>query len=619
MEKKINNVGFCVFGHAFGHQCVSNGLISDLKLEDQTYIKLPKGVFLNKENKPISIISREILSNGLEIIKIFIVNFAESLTVKRDGETVGCAIVFSGNPSSLLLNKALKKTFQESQKLIDNNCTFKTEDINKVNIDLINPTTDGLIEGELLIRSKNREIAGAFGVLSDGNIINQIMPIVQAFIYNPNFKNIEKLYVSEEITFLKKIFEDKKILTSRHILDYSKFHKSHLEKLSNQQKQIKLNDEKLTRFEDEFKINKLNRDKTLKDLLEQHNKYKNEINQLKNEAQEINVKLSQYKNLLNVKQKQSQEISNEISQKNEELQQTKSKIEQIKINKFQELLNHKDFLNERNNYEQKFLVKQEQLNEKVARLEDQTMFTKRLAIVFGVLALLIFIGGGILGYSINNTANNDGIFVGSTIIDQKPKETKIIAEKTIIKAPQEHKVADFLTLSLEKQNSHKAELDKFIEEIQKADTSKVNISNFLNRNWNFAEVIDYNKDVIDHGLARLKKIKLILEQNGKPVSYFTEEFMIDSKEKFNSREFDFRTESRNKILELYLQNPGNMYEGMNIQTEGVTDFEKDLPLLYMHFRWVLFNLSNYENSDGKSTDADILKTYKTKHNIPLNN
>lgn len=614
MEKKINNVGFCVFGHAFGHQCVSNGLISDLKLEDQTYIKLPKGVFLNKENKPISIISREILSNGLEIIKIFIVNFAESLTVKRDGETVGCAIVFSGNPSSLLLNKALKKTFQESQKLIDNNCTFKTEDINKVNIDLINPTTDGLIEGELLIRSKNREIAGAFGVLSDGNIINQIMPIVQAFIYNPNFKNIEKLYVSEEITFLKKIFEDKKILTSRHILDYSKFHKSHLEKLSNQQKQIKLNDEKLTRFENEFKINKLSREKTLNELLEGQNQYKSRISQLKDEGQEINAKLSQYKNLLNEKQKQTHEISNEINQKKIEL----AKISQLKFNKFQELLDHNSFQEERNSYEQKFLVKQEQLNEKLAKLENQTMFTKRLAIVFGVLALLIFIGGGILGYSINNTANNDGVLV-ETIIDQEPKETKIIAEKTIIKAPQEHKVADFLTLSLEKQNSHKAELDKFIEEIQQAGTSKVNISNFLNRNWNFAEVIDYNKDIIDHGLARLKKIKLILEQNGKPISYFTEEFMIDSKEKFNSREFDFRTASRNKILELYLQKPGNMYEGMNIQTEGVTDFEKDLPLLYMHFRWVLFNLSNYKNSDGKSTDADILKTNETKHNIPLNN
>lgn len=608
----MNDIGFCIFGRPVERDYTANGLFENLKLGEQTYLSLPGNGEL-KDGDSIALLSRDIINNT-EVIKLFLFEQAISYN-ERPGGFVGSGIVFSGSPNLKMLHSAIVSMHKKALYLIDEKRKFKSPTIDKNSIQLINPNTEGLIQGRLKSRNSEIDKYALYGVKTDGELISHITSVIEGFLLNPNFKNISKLYISSNEKLLIDCLGKTKILTIRHILDYSNYHKSHLEKLSKQQEQIKLNDEKLARFENEFKINKLSREKTLNELLEGQNQYKSRISQLKDEGQEINAKLSQYKNLLNEKQKQTHEISNEINQKKIEL----AKISQLKFNKFQELLDHNSFQEERNSYEQKFLIKQEQLNEKLARLEDQTMFTKRLAIVFGVLALLIFIGGGILGYSINNTANNDGVLVGSTIIDQEPKETKIIAEKTIIKAPQEHKVADFLTLSLEKQNSHKAELDKFIEEIQKADTRKVNISNFLNRNWNFAEVIDYNKNVIDHGLARLKKIKLILEQNGKPVSYFTEEFMIDSKEKFNSREFDFRTESRNKILELYLQNPGNMYEGMNIQTEGVTDFEKDLPLLYMHFRWVLFNLSNYENSDGKSTDADILKTYKTKHNIPLNN
>jgi hypothetical protein len=627
MEKITNNVGFCVFGHAFGHQCVSNGLISALNLQDETCITFPKGIVLNKENKPVSIISREILSDGKEIIKIFIVNFAESQTVKRDGETVGCAIVFSGTPSSLLLNKAVKKTFQESQKLIDKNFIFKTQDINGANVDLINPSANGLIEGELLKRVNNRDVAGVFGVLSDGNIINQIMPIVQAFIYNPNFKNIEKLYVSEEISFLKKLFEDK-IITFRHILDYSKYHKSHLEKLSNQQKQIKQNEEKLASFERDYESNRLSRENTLNDLLEKQNQYKNTLNQLKEKEDEIKSRLSNNIHLLKEKQKQTEELSSKISQKDEELRKMSSKIKEIRINKFQELLNHKDFQNEKIIYEQQFKKREDILNRKIEKLEyqleeerERPIISKQIVIVLGSIALLFFIGGGYLGYKWNNSGNNIAESLEQSDKDKTSEKasTKIKeTPKDQMESPIEYNVADFLSLSTEKQASHKKELDEFLKKIEIADTSKIDLSNLFERKWNFAEIIDYNKEAIDAGLTRLKRIKSIYENLGQPTSFFTDQFMINSNGNLRSETLNFNSTKRNEILKKYLSESGNIYKDLNLQTEDIQDFEKDLPLLYMHFRWVVYNLSEYKEGNSPK-DADILKTNKTKHIVPLKN
>lgn len=612
----MNNVGFCVFGRPVGLDYVSNGLFDDYKLGEQTYLSLPGNGEL-KDGDSIALLSRDMI-NDTEIIKLFIFEQAISFN-ERPGGFVGSGIVFSGSPNFKLLHSAVISLHKKALNLIDGKRKFRSNTIEKNSIQLINPLTDGLIQGNLKPRNKEIDKGALYGVKTDGPLINHITSIIQGFMLNPNFKNISKLYISYNEQLLANCLGKSKVLSIGQILDYSKYHKSHLDKLSSQQKQIKLNEEKLSEFEKDLKRGSENKQKQLIDLSEKEKQLIKRITELNEKIKEINLKIHHYNSDLDQKNNQTKRLSEEINKKNHELQEIKATINKITVNKFQELLDHNSFKEERNSYEKIFLVKQEQLNQKIIKLENQPMFTKKLAILFGGLALLIFIGGGILGYRINNAGNNNGVLVGSTNIDEEPEEKKIIAEKTIIKAPQEHKVADFLTLSLEKQNSHKAELEIFIEEIKKADDSKVDISNFLDRNWNFAEVIDYNKDVIDHGLARLKKIKLILEHNGKPVSYFTEEFMIDSKEKFNSSEFDFKTSSRNKILELYLQKSGNMYEGMNIQTEGVTDFEKDLPLLYMHFRWVLFNLSNYENSNGKSTDADILKTNKTKHNIPLNN
>jgi hypothetical protein len=171
---------------------------------------------------------------------------------------------------------------------------------------------------------------------------------------------------------------------------------------------------------------------------------------------------------------------------------------------------------------------------------------------------------------------------------------------------------------LDEQARHKNALDVFLSEIEKADTSKIDLTNLYKRKWNFAEIIDYNKEAIDAGLSRLKRIKSIFENLGQPTSFFTDQFIINSNGNLRSETFDFNSTKRNEILKKYLSKSGNIYKDLNLQTEGIQDFEKDLPLLYMHFRWVVYNLSEYKEGDSPK-DADILKTNKTKHIVPLKN
>lgn len=618
----MNNVGFCVFGRPVERDYVANGLFEDLKFGEQAYLSLPGNGEL-KHGDSIAVLSREI-KNNTEVIKLFLFEQANSFN-ERPGGFVGSGIAFSGLPTLKLLHSALVSLHNKAINLIDENRKFKSKTFDKNSIQLINPRTEGLIQGDLNQRNTEIDKRSFYGVKTDGPLINHISSIIQGFLLNPNFKNISTLYISHNHQLLADCLGESKVLSIGHILDYSKFHKSQIEKLSNQQKLIKLNEEKLAKFESEYNTNKSNKEKYLRDLSENESQLKRRIIDLNENGREINSKLTENEHILKQKQKDSRALSAEIEQKNQELRKISSKIQEIRIHKFQELLKHKDFQNEKFEYEQQFRNKEEQLNHKIDKLEQQLeeererpFITKQVLIVLGSIALLFFIGGGYLGYKWNHSGNKIAESSGQIDADSEVKTAVAKIEKSKINSPDEITAAKFLALTLDEQASHKNALDAFLSEIEKADTSKIDLTNLYERKWNFAEIIDYNKEAIDAGLTRLKRIKSIYGNLGQPTSFFTDQFIINSNGNLRSETLNFNSTKRNEILKKYLLESGNIYKDLNLQIEGIQDFEKDLPILYMHFRWVVYNLSEYKEGNSPK-EADILKTNKTKHIVPLKN
>src|SRR5690606_14137568 len=133
----------------------------------------------------------------------------------------------------------------------------------------------------------------------------------------------------------------------------------------------------------------------------------------------------------------------------------------------------------------------------------------------------------------------------------------------------------------------------------------------------FAEIIDYDEKRIDNGMDRLKRIKKIQEKHNKSKLFFEELYLLPTitENGFIKEEIDFKTSKRNEILKQYLGMEGNVYATLDLNT--ISDFEKEMPLLYMHFRWMVYNLSSYNEGENKSIQADILNTTQTKHNVLL--
>src|SRR5699024_5484889 len=110
-----NKVGFAFFGRPTGHKCISNGLFKELNLDDNTYLN-PDTVILSKGEQLIQV-SRKI-RNGLEIIEVFIFEYAESYN-SRQGGFVGSAYVFTGHPTKKLLYNAVRIQHSKIFKLLN--------------------------------------------------------------------------------------------------------------------------------------------------------------------------------------------------------------------------------------------------------------------------------------------------------------------------------------------------------------------------------------------------------------------------------------------------------------------------------------------------------------------
>jgi hypothetical protein len=599
----MNNLGFCVFGRPTQHEFISNGLFQELRYGEKTYLNLPGNVSLQKGNK-IATISREAV-NEIEIIRVLVFEYAESID-GRPGGFVGSGIAFSGVPTKKLILGGLRNIHSLAINLLDSEQKFKQRTLDTNAIKLINPSADGLIHGNKINIKTSINTDVFYGLKLEGPLFYYLFSAIQGFMMNPTFRNIDTFYVTEDESLLKSFITDKRLINLSHVLDFSTLFKKSNDLLS--EKKIELNKAK----------NELNNiEEYKKRVISDIDQLKKTSESLKNEISElIRIKENRIKESNNIeqnilsKQNELKNFQNSIDEKKQEL----TKIKNTKFNHFKELISSNHFREEKNKYESVFGDKIEtkettikNLEEELYKIENRPLLNKRKIIVLSVLSLMMFFTGFFINYKFFKENNrNDQTITSST-------ETKSIeTEKIKFNAPKEYTISEFLNLNDDDIQKHKSELDSLIGKIEAVKSEYFNdydFSNFFERKWNFAEIIDYHVE-IEKGLARLERIKSIYEANSKPLNNL-ENYIISLE--FKNDESSFSSSKRNEILKEYLEDPKNIYSAMDIkELNTIKDFEKEKPLLFMHFRWMINELSEY-----KEIDADIVKTNKKVHNVIL--
>src|SRR5699024_10176858 len=122
----------------------------------------------------------------------------------RQGGFVGSAYVFTGHPTKKLLYNAIKIQHSKISKLLNREGKFVVDQFEVEQNDLINRGTTGLAKGSVqrsAINLSNNKVV----VNLDGAIIDSLILAVQGFMYNPNFRNLKCIYVSNNKNLLKRI------------------------------------------------------------------------------------------------------------------------------------------------------------------------------------------------------------------------------------------------------------------------------------------------------------------------------------------------------------------------------------------------------------------------------
>lgn len=605
----MDSIGFCVFGRPGGLRSASNGLAKSLNIGDSTYDEFNN--YKMSSGDIFAIISREII-NDTELIKVLIYQFAESYQ-KRAGGFVGSGVIFNGTPTSKLLFHALKLNHKVALELIDSTTSrFKTEepDLPLVESKLVSPSQEGLLQPKSNSRKLSAPGDGEYALRINGSLFNHLMSAVQGFMMNPSFSSVKRLYVSSNTELLSDRVGQRKVLSFAHLLDFTKYFNSyndHLKRIETKYRSI----------ESQYK-EKLEEQKIIENNIENR---KNEKQQLIREIDNYRKRLADIENKLKQNDLKSEQLSKEINEKRNELNNVKGKINSLAGEGFKKAMSKEPFKSEWVKVQARYEDKLKGLEKEVERLEEGSQSSKKdMLIISGIGIGLVLIGLFIGSFFLSNLFGDDS---PQTIAgNEEPPQTVVEqpVKKTLeqLKAPSIYSAKAFMLLDDDTVAVHKAQLDQFIQQVEAADTSKYDLSNFFNRKWNFAEVIDYNKESLDKGLSRLMRIKKIYNKHNRSVKLFEKDYLIPDFEQYSIQKIEFRTASRNDILEKYLEKQGNIYEGLNGAIENGVNYEEEMPLLYMHFRWVVFNLTGYVGSDGNtSKNGDILKTTKTKHNVPL--
>lgn len=630
----MERIGFGLFGSPIGLNYVSNGLFKTLQIEGETYLNLPNGVELSKGER-IAKISRQVYSpSHIEVIKIYIYEHAVSFD-KRGGGFIGSAYVFVGNPTQTLLYHAVKHLHPKVFSLLDDNRKFKSPDFNLTERDLINANTTGLIDNQPRKTTAPTD-KNDYLVLTDGSLFNHLMSATQGFMYNPNFRNVDHIYVSEHQNLLKRIAnnDEKSILGLGHLLNFQNHFNSLNKKLQEKdQKRLQLEKdiqekERKATAELENKIGALNLkiDKKQKSI----NQKDDQITQLEND---IISKQNDFKRLKQESQSGKKEVSN-LKQEISTLKVKEKKLKEDNYNSFKKILNNPDFKAEKEKYDQdnptiqKLNEDNSELEKRLEEIEDNKIPIQKKLLILGSILLLFLTGGYFLGdfYPLINkpkTQQTQQVEITST-----PKEETSEKKETFKKEnelPPSYTLKDFLELSSAEQKTHKKKLDDFIQKLDQE--SSENQKAFFERKWNIGELInnkEFNENMVLTGLSRITEIKNLYENNNQEAfgSFDSKFGLMEIEQEFSKEEITFKSSKRNEILKEYLKLDRNIYEPLNIDInlanlhEGfdlnLTHSAKQTKeiLIYMHFRWMIYKLSAHENDADKDLKTTNQKTHK---------
>lgn len=403
----MERIGFGLFGSPIGLNYVSNGLFKTLQIEGETYLNLPNGVELEKGER-IAKISRQVFSSSnIEVIKIYIYEYAISFD-ERGGGFIGSAYVFAGNPTQTLLHHAVKHLHPKVYSLLDGNRKFKSSEFNLTERDLINPNTTGLID------SQSRKISTPtdkkdYLVLADGSLFNHLMSVVQGFMYNPNFRNVDHIYVSEHPNLLKRIANnnEKSILGLSHLLNFQN-HFDFLNKKLQEKNQERVQLEKNIQEKEKKATTELeNKIGDLKQELDRKQKLLNQTgDQLTQLTNDFNNKQDDF-NRLELNFRKGRQQVNNLKQ---EISTLKDELNSFKAKTFSEFLNDKRFASHKKDYEKDVKLKSNQIideleQDKKKLKENYSKVKRKILVTGGVLIFLFLLSGYLLGDSYHLISN----------------------------------------------------------------------------------------------------------------------------------------------------------------------------------------------------------------------
>jgi hypothetical protein len=630
----MNNIGFCVFGRPTKHEFKSNGLFAELKLGDGTYIEFSGNAELNK-NDSLCMISRSVVSDK-EIIKIYCYEYAVSHN-KRDGGFVGAGVVFSNEkPTEKLLFKCFFNLQKQALNQINENRQFIEPRLNQDSIQLVNPDTEGLLTGQPIKRKIESISKGSsYGVKIEGNILHSLHGIVQGFISNPDFNKVERLYVTKNTKLLKALVGEKKILSFQRLLSFRTLFDDANKKLKEKKQEfeaIKLEERSLQNEIKNLDNDIDNKNRELKNL----EKFIREVNSNK---VKVHQELKAYEEKLKATQESVEQnekvIASQSEQSRKSLEEKKLRLKRLEVARFDELLRHPElkegirkFENEKNAKIGRLKNKVESLKYELEKEQNKSFFNKETVIFLGIITTLILGIGFFVGYlffdsdkqkTVKNVNQNEPINITKKL-DQSADAPENLPEVEL-NLPEEYQIGEFITLGKTKIDKHKQAIDLAINKIEsnRYDTSA--ISKFLKRKWHFAEIIDYNKDSINNGLLRYYKIKSIYKNTYKIKNgpFIKNEYMLNINKEFKDTIMECTSAKRQEIFKTYYSIPGNIYKEMGIdindEIESFKDydsFEREYPELYMHFRYMISEISDY-----KGNKKDLNHTVETDHKVLL--
>src|SRR5690606_19990106 len=137
-------------------------------------------------------------------------------------------------------------------------------------------------------------------VLTDGPLIDHLMSVVQGFIYNPNFKQFESIYVSQSKDLLMRCSSNNqsKFYRIPHLLDYSGLFNEKNNKLNYVKNEIQ---KKISNFKE------LEKAETTK-----LNNCENELKELEKKKKQFNQDIKTLESEINSKTKTKESLTSEI-------------------------------------------------------------------------------------------------------------------------------------------------------------------------------------------------------------------------------------------------------------------------------------------------------------------